>query len=78
MVVAPEVVVHSKWGRQISRSPSLSDCLYENAPAHVLFVTTVSMCKKNVSMVRSWYRLTMIQRAGATFYILMVYHMKFY
>ncbi|XP_068898859.1 leucine-rich repeat flightless-interacting protein 2 isoform X6 [Tenebrio molitor] len=53
MVVAPEVVVHSKWGRQISRSPSLSDCLYENAPAHVLFVTTVSMCKKNAE-ARLW------------------------
>lgn len=48
MVAAPEVI-HPKWGYQ--RSPSLSDCLYENASAHVLFVTTVSMCKKNVSIV---------------------------
>ncbi|XP_064211091.1 leucine-rich repeat flightless-interacting protein 2 isoform X1 [Tribolium castaneum] len=53
MVVAPEAVVPSKWGYQIGRTPSLSDCLCENAPAHVLFVTTVSMCKKNAE-ARLW------------------------
>lgn len=51
MVAMPVEVKFGQLTRLI-RPPSIGDCLYEKPIQDVLFVTTVSMCKKNVSITR--------------------------
>lgn len=50
MVVVPKTFLHimNKWN-SVMELPSLSDCLIEAIRPNVLFVTTVSLCKKTVS-----------------------------
>lgn len=50
MVVVPLEAKFYQMSLQI-RPPSIGDCLYEKPRQDVLFVTNVSLCKKNVSII---------------------------
>lgn len=51
IMVLPKMERVASWASLagFAKTPCISDCLQENKKPHVLIVTTVSKCKKNVS-----------------------------
>lgn len=50
MVAISQMFIKPKQWQVQFKTPSISDCLYDLQNAHILFVTTISMCKRTVSI----------------------------